>query len=333
MGYNIGFVMAQNAGHVTNYRNLRRVAEGDPTLHSTWHEIYNFKEGGWIEKIRDRALPFISTYYSGMARATWDMHRALRHQRYDALMCNVAEGVFFCHKFRRIPTLIDFDATPIQIDRMTAYGPAGDSTPMALLKWRLKQRVFHAATLLHAWSNWAKQSVMDDYHIPADKIVVNPPGVNLQFWTPAPFARSGVKKRILFVGGDFRRKGGPLLLDWYKSQQPAEVELHIVTREPVESLPGVTVYHDMQPNTPQLLDLYHKSDLFVLPSLAECFGIASVEAMGAGLPVIASNVGATEEIIESGRNGFIVPADDGAAFGAAISAILNDMARRDEMGR
>ena len=132
-------------------------------------------------------------------------------------MCNVAELVFFTRRLRHTPTLIDFDATPIQIDRMPAYGSGQDSKPMAFLKWRLKQRVFRAATLLHAWSNWAKQSVVNDYHIPADKVVVNPPGVNLQFWKPAPLARSGGKKRILFVGGDFRRKGGPLLLDWYKS--------------------------------------------------------------------------------------------------------------------
>ena len=122
-------------------------------------------------------------------------------------MCNVAELVFFTRRLRHTPTLIDFDATPIQIDRMPAYGSGQDSKPMAFLKWRLKQRVFRAATLLHAWSNWAKQSVVNDYHIPADKVVVNPPGVNLQFWKPAPLARSGGKKRIFFVGGDFRRKG------------------------------------------------------------------------------------------------------------------------------
>ena len=155
-------------------------------------------------------------------------------------MCNVAELVFFTRRLRHTPTLIGFDATPIQIDRMPGYGSGQDSKPMAFLKWRLKQRVFRAATLLHAWSNWAKKSVVNDYHIPADKVIVNPPGVNLQFWKPAPLARSGGKKRILFGGGDFRRKGGPLLLDWYKSQRPAEVELHIVTREPVESIPVVT---------------------------------------------------------------------------------------------
>jgi glycosyltransferase involved in cell wall biosynthesis len=331
--YNIGFIMNQHLGNVTTYRNLRYVADKDPDLNNTWHEIYHYKEGGWLETILGRALPFIPAHYSWIARASWEMYRALHHRRYDALMCNANEGVFFTRVFHRIPTLLEFDATPILTNRMPGYRSVQDSKLMALLKRRLKQRMYCSAALLQTWSNWAKRSFVNDYDVPADKVVVIPPGINLQFWKPAPFTPSGAKKRILFVGGDFRRKGGPLLLDWYKTQRPAEVELHIVTREPVDSIPGVIVYRDMRCNTPQLLDLYHKSHLFVLPSLGDCFSVATIEAMGAGLPVIASNVGAIPEIIESGRNGFIVQGNDAAELGAAIRCILDKPAQREDMGR
>jgi glycosyltransferase involved in cell wall biosynthesis len=166
-------------------------------------------------------------------------------------------------------------------------------------------------------------------------IVVNPPGVNLGFWRPNPTLRSSSAQhpsKVLFVGADFRRKGGDLLLEWYKGQRPESVELHIVTREPVDSGPGVYVYHNIQPNSDQLIGLYQSSDLFVLPSLAECFGIATVEAMAAGLPVIASDVGGTADIIEPERNGFIVPANDVAALSCAIATILGDAPRRQDMG-
>jgi starch synthase len=55
--------------------------------------------------------------------------------------------------------------------------------------------------------------------------------------------------------------------------------------------------------------------------------------MAAGLPAIASDVGGTADIIEPGRNGFIVPGNDARALGQAITTTLADPARRAAMGR
>jgi glycosyltransferase involved in cell wall biosynthesis len=231
--------------------------------------------------------------------------------------------------------MIDFDSTPLQIDQMSAYNSSVDPKSLAKFKRQLTRNMMRSASLLQAWSHWAKQSAVDDYGIPADKIVVNPPGVNLDFWRPNPAVRrvsSHQPLKILFVGGDFRRKGGNLLLEWYKSQHPDVCELHIVTREAVENRPGIYVYQDVQPNSEQLIKLYQGSDLFILPSLGECFGIATVEAMAAGLPVIASDVGGTADIIEPGRNGFIVPGNDVSALSQAIATILEDAQLRYRMG-
>ena len=54
--------------------------------------------------------------------------------------------------------------------------------------------------------------------------------------------------------------------------------------------------------------------------------------MAAGLPVIASDVGGTADIIEPSRNGFIVPGNDVAALSSAITTILGDATRRQNMG-
>src|SRR4051794_37309447 len=218
MAYKIGFVMDQIAGHVTNYHNMRNVALLDPELQATWHEIHYYKSGGAIEQMRERVLPFMPTYATGIMRGAWEAHKALRSDTYDALFSNASVSVFFNRTFRRIPTMVDFDSTPLQIDQMDAYNSSVDPKPIAAFKWRLTRDMMRSATLLQAWSQWAKQSAVDDYGIPADKIVVNPPGVNLGFWRPNPSLRGSSTQhplKVLFVGGDFRRKGGDLLLEWY----------------------------------------------------------------------------------------------------------------------
>jgi len=335
MRYRIGFVMDQIAGHVTNYRNLRAVAERDTEIDATWHEIHYYKGGGALERLREGPLAFVPSYATGVLRGAWEVHKALRHRPCDALFSNASVGPLFNRRFRRVPTLIDFDSTPVQIDRMAGYDSPVDSKPLAALKWRLSRNLMRSATGLQAWSRWAKCSAVEDYGIPADKIVVNPPGVDLDRWRPLPLLHRPTAPRplrVLFVGADFTRKGGELLLKWHQSLEPGAAELHIVTRAPVEPRPGVFVHHGVQPNSDQLIRHYQDSDLFVLPSFGESFGIATVEAMAAGLPVIASDVGGVADIIEPGRNGFIVPAGDLSALGKAVASVLGDADRRVAMG-
>jgi glycosyltransferase involved in cell wall biosynthesis len=69
-------------------------------------------------------------------------------------------------------------------------------------------------------------------------------------------------------------------------------------------------------------DLLATFDVFILPTRAETFGIAVVEAMAAGIPVIASRVGAIPEIIPSPELGCVVDPIDGTAFARAVESII-----------
>lgn len=328
----LGFMMDQIAGHITNYRNLRGVAERDEGIRADWREVqYRYGAGG-VERARQR-LPFVAEYATGVARGTLDLHRGLRNHQYEAVFTNASVAPLKRRALGRTPWMYDFDSTPIQRDQMETYTQHTDAKPVARLKWWLMRDLFHSATRLQAWSHWAKQSVVDDYGVPEDRIVVNPPGVDLARWRPRPDARERRRPaQVLFVGGDFRRKGGEVLLDWFRTQNPDEVELQIVTREQVSSARGVHVHRDMQPNSEQLRALYHQCDVFVLPSLGECFGIATVEAMATGLPVVVTNVGGTADIVEHGRNGYLVTPNSVGELSLSIDAILGDDARRSWMG-
>ena len=70
----------------------------------------------------------------------------------------------------------------------------------------------------------------------------------------------------------------------------------------------------------------------VLPSRLEGFPVTVLEAMFAGIPVIATDVGSVREQIEPGRTGWVVPPEDPAALAHAIEELCGDPARAREMG-
>jgi glycosyltransferase involved in cell wall biosynthesis len=74
-------------------------------------------------------------------------------------------------------------------------------------------------------------------------------------------------------------------------------------------------------------------DLFVLPSLYEGLGVAVLEAMAAGKPVVASAVGGLPELVEDRVTGFLVPPGDPAALAEAISRFISREDLLDDMGR
>jgi glycosyltransferase involved in cell wall biosynthesis len=82
------------------------------------------------------------------------------------------------------------------------------------------------------------------------------------------------------------------------------------------------------------LPSYYRSSIFsVIPSLEEGFGIPAAEAMGCGIPVIATDAGGLPEVVEDGVTGYVVPKGDARALSAAMRKLLQDAALRRQMGR
>jgi len=77
-------------------------------------------------------------------------------------------------------------------------------------------------------------------------------------------------------------------------------------------------------------DLLSAMDVFVLPSLWEGLPLSLVLAMGAGVPIVATNVAGVPEVVEDGRTGLLVPSADAAALGRAVGRLVTDpaLARR-----
>ena len=92
------------------------------------------------------------------------------------------------------------------------------------------------------------------------------------------------------------------------------------------------VHHELRANGDQLRNLYARADIFVFPTRWDTFGIAAIEAMAAGLPIIASDLNALPEIVLHGDSGLLVPQDDAAALAHAIDHLGQNPELRRKMG-
>jgi glycosyltransferase involved in cell wall biosynthesis len=108
---------------------------------------------------------------------------------------------------------------------------------------------------------------------------------------------------------------------------PARTSLEALSRQ--LGLSERTVFAGTRRDIPRILPLL---DLFVLPSLYEGFGIAILEAMAAGKPVVATTVGGIPEFVVPGDTGLLVEPGKAAALAEAIGSLVRDPARATRMG-
>lgn len=235
----------------------------------------------------------------------------------------------------RIPTVVSLDATPVGFDTMaSAYRHGRQQQVVEWGKQRVTRRALRSSAAVVAWSRWAADSVVHDYGVPGEHVHVVPPGVDIARFRPRATPRRDGPVRVLFVGGDFDRKGGHDLLAAVGRLTPGTVELHLVTGTEV-ALRGVpvTVHNGIAPNSPELIGLLRDADIFALPSRGDCTPLAIAEALACGLPIVASSVGAIPELVVDGMNGLVVPPGDPLGLATALARLVDDESLRIEMGR
>jgi phosphatidyl-myo-inositol alpha-mannosyltransferase len=163
---------------------------------------------------------------------------------------------------------------------------------------------------------------------------VIPNGIDVARFADARPADLGAGRKLLFVGRLDERKGFPVAIDAFERLAADRPDLHLVVvgdgpqREALDRLPTllrarVTMLGAV-PNE-ELPPIHAACDLYLGPSTGgESFGIVLIEAMAAGLPVVASDTPGYDEVITDERQGLLVPPRDPAALAAAAARVLDD---------
>ncbi|MCL6519567.1 MAG: glycosyltransferase family 4 protein [Armatimonadetes bacterium] len=200
--------------------------------------------------------------------------------------------------------------------------------------YELETKLYQQAGRVLTLSDYTRRSIIIDYGVSESKTRTVRAGIN---FSSIQERTNGYDCRtILFVGYDFARKGGPTLLDAFALVREERPDAQLIIVGPqINEQPGVKCLGQIT-DRKQLIGLYHKASLFVMPSICEPFGFVFLEAMASKLPCIGTTCDAMPEIIENGRTGFVVPPGDQQALAEAILKLLGSrelLATMGERGR
>lgn len=191
-----------------------------------------------------------------------------------------------------------------------------------------ERQIYHRAAVLFTMSEQTKRSLVDGYGIEPNRVHVAHPGPNIDI--PREIPPKMKSDDVLFIGKDFARKGGEVLLQAFSlvRRDAPSARLHVVGTTLPRAIDGVQVHGFVNKQTPEgaayLSDLFTRAAVFVMPSFFEPFGIPFIEAMYHGTPCIGTTIGAIPEIIVDRETGYLVPPGDPTALAELILLLLTN---------
>ena len=208
---------------------------------------------------------------------------------------------------------------------VTAHG--GDIERMAKKSARIRswtELILQESDHVIAVGPVLAEQIETEFHIPKDKITICSMGVNRQVFRPGD--KTEARKTLgleadaftyLFVGNVIKQKGiEELLMAFEKVQKETDRKVKLIiigSRRDVSFIDSIqpfvdgdVQFVDPQPQ-PQLVKWFQASDIFVLPSHLEGFGLVALEAIACGTPVIASRVGGLVSLLGDGAGHLVEP--------------------------
>lgn len=206
----------------------------------------------------------------------------------------------------------------------------------------LETQAIRRCCLLGYSSHWAAQDALHHYRARPDTVHVVPFGANC----PSPFGsevaaaesvsrRAPAPLRLLFVGVDWERKGGPTALRVHQEllRRGVASELWVAGCDPFQGSPpaGVRCLGFLSKARPEdaarWRECFEQCHVFLLPTRAECFGVVFAEAAAFALPSLATKVGGVADAVIEGRSGRLFDLQAGPeAYAEVLQTWVNDWA-------
>jgi glycosyltransferase involved in cell wall biosynthesis len=327
----VAFAIENHLGHRAVAANLQAAIADVRDLDPVWIPIDAYGNGiiDHIPRIKDKhALVLALSARRGLREAakqgTIDI-AFLHTQR----MAHLLVGFM-----RRPPSFLSVDATPVALEQYLAL--QGKASQQGSRYWAIRdavhRRTYAAARGVVCMSEVVQRTLVEQYEVPKQRTLVLWPALDLNQWRPPAVRPSEGDVRLLFVGGDFDRKGGPQLLRWAKETRTRGYTLDIVTEQAIEVPAHVRLHSNLKPNDPRLMQLVRDADLLVLPTRADMSPWVVTEAKASGKAVLATTVGALPEMVRDGVDGWLIAPDDFSALSQRLDHAIQNRAILAEFG-
>jgi len=209
---------------------------------------------------------------------------------------------------------------------------AGGAAVPASREWiDCERALYRRADTVFTLSEFCRRSVVEDYDAAPDKVMTVSTGINMHL-PEGPFDAGARGPVILFVGGEWKVKGGPYLVEAFRSvrREIPEAELWLVGSQPARREPGIKVHGRVDRGT--LDRLYREVAVLCVPSILDRASMVALDAAAYGLPVVTNPFGAGAERVVDGVTGYVVDPRDPAALSSVLVRLLRDPALRRTLG-
>lgn len=161
---------------------------------------------------------------------------------------------------------------------------------------------------IYCFTHSAINHLREDYGADESKLVYLPVPFceDLTKFAPSD-SEPNLHTKLLFVGGDIRRKGGDKLIDWFEYTNKRDISLTVVSGNcPNKPIANITYLDNINAGTEQHTKLFAEHDVLVLPTLADSYPVVLAEAAASGLAIVTTKFAlGAPEIVDNGCNGFI----------------------------